>query len=389
MPAASSSLTDPAIGQLLTAAQALGGDRARLLPVLAAVPGPRARRGIRHQLAVILDLAVCAVLAGARSFTAIAEWAADVDQATRDALGITGVIPCESTFRRTLQHLDADALDDAAGAWAQQRTAPPPGARRVIAVDGKTLRGSATADQPGRHLLAALDHGHSVVLGQVHVEAKSNEIPMFAALLDRIDLAGAVVTADALHAQRAHAEYLAGHRGAHYLITVKGNQPGLHGQLAALPWRQVPVACQARDKGHGRAERRTLKVTAVAAGLAFPHAAQAIQIIRRRRPLNGNKWSTETVYAITSLTATKARPPELAGIARGHWLIEDRLHWVRDLDWDEDRSQIRAGNGPRVMASLRNLAITIVRLTGETSVAAALRYHARRPGRPLQTIMNC
>jgi hypothetical protein len=98
MPAAPSSLTDPAIGQLLAAAQALGGDRARLLPVLAAVPGPRARRGIRHRLAVILDLAVCAVLAGARSFTAIAEWAADADQATRDALGITGVIPCESTF---------------------------------------------------------------------------------------------------------------------------------------------------------------------------------------------------------------------------------------------------------------------------------------------------
>ena len=88
-----------------------------MLPVLAAVPDPEARRGVRHRLVVILGLAVCAVLAGARSFTAIAEWAADADQATQDALGITGVVPCESTFRRTLQHLDADALDDAAGAW--------------------------------------------------------------------------------------------------------------------------------------------------------------------------------------------------------------------------------------------------------------------------------
>jgi predicted transposase YbfD/YdcC len=212
---------------------------------------------------------------------------------------------------------------------------------------------------------------------------------MFATLLDGVDLAGTVVTADALHAQRAHAEYLAGQRGAHYLITVKRNQPGLHAQLAALPWRQVPAAHDAREKGHGRAEWRTVKVTAVAAGLAFPHAAQAIQIIRRRRPLNGTKWSTETVYAITSLTATQARPAELAAIIRGHWLIEDRLHWVRDMDWDEDRSQVRTGNGPRVMASLRNLAITVLRLTGQTSIAAALRYHARRPGRPLQTIMNC
>jgi predicted transposase YbfD/YdcC len=389
MPAAPSSLTDPAIGQLLTTAQALGAERARLLAVLAAVPDPRARRGVRHRLAVILSLALCAVLAGARSFTAIAEWAADADQATREALGVTGVVPCESTFRRTLQNLDADALDDAAGAWAQQRTAAAAGARRMVAVDGKTLRGSGLAGGPGRHLLAALDHAHGVVLGQVDVEAKTNEIPMFATLLDRIDLAGAVVTADAMHAQRAHAKYLVTQRGAHYVITVKRNQPGLHAQLAKLPWREIPVAGDARQRGHGRAERRTLKITAVAAGLAFPHAAQAIQIVRRRRPLNGKKWSTETVYAITSLTTIQARPADLAAIIRGHWLIEDRLHWVRDMDWDEDRSQVRTGNGPRVMASLRNLAITILRLTGQTSIAAALRHHARRPGRPLQTIMNC
>jgi predicted transposase YbfD/YdcC len=389
MPAAPSSLTDPAIGQLLTAAQALDGKEAGLLPVLAAIPDPRARRGVRHQLAVILGLALCAVVAGARSFTAIAEWAADADQETRDALGVTGVMPCESTFRRTLQNLDADALDDAAGGWAQQRTAPASGTRRMIAVDGKTLRGSGVAGRPARHLLAALDHARGVVLGQVDVEAKTNEIPMFATLLDRVDLAGAVVTADALHAQRAHAEYLVAKRGAHYLITVKGNQPGLRAQLAALPWRQVPVADIARERGHGRAERRTLKVTAVAAGLAFPHAAQAIRLIRRRRQLNSKKWAAETVYAVTSLTAIQARPADLAAIARGHWLIEDQLHWVRDVTYDEDRSQIRTANGPRVMASLRNLAITVLRLTGETSIAAALRHHARRPGRPLQTIMNC
>jgi predicted transposase YbfD/YdcC len=291
-----------------------------------------------------------------------------------------------------LQHLDADALDEAAGSRAQQRTAPAPGGRRMIAVDGKTLRGSGAADGPGRHLLAALDHAHGVVLGQVDVEAKTNEILMFATVLDRIDLTGAVITADALHAQRAHAEYLVTRRQAHYVITVKRNQPGLHAQLAALPWRQVPIAHNAREKGHGRAERRTLKVTAVAAGLAFPHAAQAIQIVRRRRPLTGKnnkKWSTETIHAVTSLTAIQARPAELAAIVRGHWGIEDRLHWVRDMDWDEDRSQVRTGNRPRVMASLRNLAIAVLRLTGHAGIAAALRYHARRPSRPLQTIMQC
>jgi len=127
----------------------------------------------------------------------------------------------------------------------------------------------------------------------------------------------------------------------------------------------------------------------VAAGLAFPHAVQAIQVVRRRRRRGTKKWSRETVYAITSLTAAQASPAGLAAIIRGHWMIEDRLHWVRDLDFDEDRSQIRTASGPRVMATLRNLAITILRLAGHASIAAALRYQARRPGRPLRTIMSC
>ena len=125
------------------------------------------------------------------------------------------------------------------------------------------------ASEDSRHLLAAFDHAHGVVLGQVEVGAKTNEIPLFTTLLDRIDITDAVITADALHAQRDHATYLAG-RGAHYLLIVKRNQPGLHAQLAALPWRDVPVAYDKRERGHGRTERRTLKVTSVAAGWPSP-----------------------------------------------------------------------------------------------------------------------
>jgi DDE_Tnp_1-associated len=143
MPAASSSLTGPAIGQLLTAAQALGAERARLLPVLAAVPDPPGPPRCPSPAGRDLEPGAMRGASGrARSFTAIAEWAADADQGTREALGVTGVVPCESTFRRTLQNLDADALDDAAGARAQQRTVPAAGARRMVAVDGKTLHGS-------------------------------------------------------------------------------------------------------------------------------------------------------------------------------------------------------------------------------------------------------
>ena len=388
MPAPSSSLINPVLGHLVDLACERAEDRPGLLAVVARVTDPRHRRGVRHQLVVILGLVVCAVLAGARSFTAIAEWAADADEHTLARLGVSGPVPSESTFRRTLQRLDADAFDDLAGRWAQQRTAPGPKQRRAIAVDGKTLRGSAHGSAGGRHLLAALDHARGAVLGQVEVGAKTNEIPLFTTLLDRVDIQDAVVTADAMHAQRDHAEYLTG-RGAHYLLTVKGNQPALRAQLAALPWRQVPVAHQAHDRGHSRHERRTLKITSVSRGLLFPHAAQAIQITRRRKRDGTSKWSTETCYAVTSLTVTQAKPAELAAIIRGHWAIEDRLHWVRDMDFDEDRSQVRTASGPRIMASLRNLAITILRLAGATSIAAALRYHARRPARPLQTIMKC
>jgi predicted transposase YbfD/YdcC len=345
MPALSSSLTAPVTGHLADLAEDAAGEPPGLLAVLGRVADPRHRRGMRHRLAVILGLAVCAVLAGARSFTAIAEWAADADAETLARLGATGAVPSESTFRRTLQRLDADAFDDLAGQWAQRRTAPGPGSRRVIAVDGKTLRGSRHGGDDGRHLLAAFDHAHGVVLGQVEVGAKTNEIPLFTTLLDHIEITGAVITADALHAQREHARYLARH-GAHYVITVKRNQPGLHAQLAALPWRDVPVAYTKRERGHGRTERRTLKATAVARGLA-------LQIVRH-----------------------------LAAIIRGHWGIEDRLHWVRDTDFDEDRSQIRTASGPQIMASLRNLALTILRLAQATNIAAALRYHARKSSRP-------
>ena len=118
----------------------------------------------------------------------------------------------------------------------------------------------------------------------------------------------------------------------------------------------------------------------MAAGLAFPHAAQAIQIIRRRKLPGKEKWSRETVYAVTSLTATQASPAELAAIIRGHWLIEDRLHWVRDLDYDEDRSQIRTASAPRVMATLRNLAITILRLATPASPPPCAIMPAARTG---------
>ena len=321
-----------------------------LLGALGAVVDPRARRGVRHQCRSVLGIAVCAVLAGARSYVAIAEWAADLTSTVRVRLGLGRRAPCESTIRRVLQRLDAEQLDRVVCAWlaavASAQSTPLGGP--VIAVDGKTARGARRDGDRAAHLLAAFDTATGVVLGQSVVDGKTNEISAFAPLLDRIEVTGKLVTADALHTQRGHVDYLTG-RGAHYLLTVKGNQPSLLAQLRALPWEQVPVADRTRDTGHGRAETRTIKLTQIAAGIGFPHATTALQIVRRTRRTS-RRWHTETVYAITDLTVRQATPAELADALRAHWGIENRLHWVRDVTFTEDLSQIRTAAGPAVMA---------------------------------------
>ncbi len=360
---------------------------AALLAALRSVPDPRQRQGLRHELDGILMLVVSAVVAGASSYIAIAEWVAAATPAALRGLGVTGEAPCESTLRRTLQRLDADGLDVILGAWAALQEVPGDEVR-VIAVDGKAVRGARGPDGRGRHLLAAVTHGTTIVLGQCNVDGKTNEIPMFSKLLDNIEIRDTVVTADAMHTQTGHATYLAG-RSAHYLLTVKGNQPTLRRQLTALPWKDVPVSNTQLDRGHGRQEKRTLKVVTVATGIGFPNAAQAIQVTRQKRPLNGKKWSTETVYAITDLTAQQAQPHHLATWLRGHWTIEVGLHWVRDVCFQEDHSQIRTNSGPQVMASIRNLVLNLLRLSGATNIAAALRHYARNVKTPIQMVLSC
>jgi predicted transposase YbfD/YdcC len=204
-----------------------------------------------------------------------------------------------------LARVDGDAVDATVGAWLADRLHPP-GHRRVIAVDGKRLRGSARSGHQV-HLLAALDHRDGAVLAQRDVPTASNEISQFQSLLAGLDLTGVVVTADALQTQRDHASFLVD-RGAEDLLVVKANQPALHAQLAGLPWRTIPVMDRTRDHRHGRVEVRTLKVAAVA-GLCFPHAAQAIQVTRRVRAPGSRRWRTVTADTVTSLALARPAPP--------------------------------------------------------------------------------
>src|SRR4029450_4145873 len=189
-------------------------------------------------------------------------------------------------------------------------------------------------------------------LAQTDVDHTTNEITRFRPLLERLDLTDTVVTADALHTQREHADWLVTAKHAAYVLIVKANQAPLHHQLQRLPWREVPAQDHTRDRGHGRVELRRLQVTTVA-GLDFPHATQAIRTPPRRppqaptaaglasppapqatrsprrvRPLTGPRWRTVTVHAVTSLTAAQANPARLADYVRGPWASE-ALHHIR------------------------------------------------------------
>ena len=353
-----------------------------LLDLLAQVPDPRKRRGRRHALAGLLAVGIAAVIAGSRSFAAVGQWAADAGPEALTVLGATRGAAEESTFRRAFAMVSADVLDRVLGAWLWTRVVRA-GGRLVIAVDGKTVRGAKGKNGKAPHLVAALAHGAGAVLGQVAADDKSNEIPAVRELLKAFaDLAGAVFTIDAMHTQHDTAEAILG-RGAEYVMTVKANMPTLYRKLKKLPWAAIP-AVSSVSTDHGRRARRTIKVALAPAWIEFDGAAQVAQL--RRTVTKKGKKTVEVVYLITS--DRTADPATLAAWVRGHWEIENRLHWVRDVTYQEDKSLVRTGNAPRVMASLRSLSISLLRLDGHANIAAANRHHARDPQLTLKLLQT-
>lgn len=400
MPASTSSLSTfvDAVADTKVSEDELSATQSiKLLQALSVIPDPRRRRGRRHSLQSLLLVAVCAVLAGARTYAAIGDWAC----AAAPAVRVCGTPAHAATFRRVLMAADPVAVQAALTSWAlsclaaataadQQGAASPRNAgRQVLAVDGKTLRGARGPGRSQTKLVSVIDHRCGLVLTQTEV-AEGNEIAAFVTALDTLpSLRGRLITADALHAQRSHADYLLS-RGAHYLFTVKTNQPTLRQALAGLPWTAAP---REQDPGaarrHGREESRTatvIDVDGTGIGGLFPGAARAMKVLRRRTDTASAKTSTETVYAITSLGHRYADTVLLATWLRGHWQIENVLHWVRDVTFGEDHSQVRSGAGPQNMAAVRNTAITISRLAGHTNIAAAQRHYSWTPGAAIDAV---
>jgi predicted transposase YbfD/YdcC len=323
----------------------------------AGIPDHRNLVWVDHPLAAVLVLCAAAVVAGMRSFTAIAGWIADApaELLTCAYAGSERPVPARGpskvTVWRVLTGIDAVGLDAVIGGWlldqAYAETLPDPepdpdvgddhprgpscGVGRLssvaIAADGKTCRGAKTADGQQVHLLSAMTHDTRLVLAQTDVGAKTNEVPRLKDLLGDLDLRGAIVTVDALHTVRATAKWLVG-QGIDFAITVKENTPKLFAALDGLAWDQVPIGHDSTDRGHGRITRRTIQTLPAPDDLPFPHVAQVFLIERSVTDLQGKNLSSVAALGVTSRGSDRAGPDRLAGLIRGHWAIE-AMHWIR------------------------------------------------------------
>jgi len=335
-------------------------------------------------------------VAGMKGYTAIAGWAKDVPPTVlADLYMRAGASPARPPSRATIWRVvtdaDAEVFDATVGRWLMSRQAAAEGEGAgggdqaglvPVRLDGKTIRGAKDAEGNQRHLLAALSGPakQPVVAAQAEVGAKTNEVPMATQVLGQIDLAGKIVTADALHTVKATAEFICDH-GGEFVLPVKENRQALFDALNGLPWDQVPVTHTVTDRGHGRITTRTIQVMPAPQDLPFPHVSQVLLIERYVSDLAGNPLSAVAALGVASPSPDQASPADLAGHIRGQWAIES-LHWIRDSLYQEDKSQVRTRSGPRIMAAMRNLAISALRLAGRADITEATRWASRSMDRP-------
>ncbi|GAA2717559.1 ISAs1 family transposase [Actinoplanes palleronii] len=368
-----------------------------LLDLLLAVGDGRCGQGRDHPVAVVLALVAAATVAGLKGYTAISGWVADVPTDILDSLYLRVEArpagrPSRSTLWRVCTDTDGDVLDAVIAEWTTaQRTSTgeqvptSSDTPAQVRLDGKTVRGAVNTDGEQLHLLSALagtpgPDPAAVIIAQAPTDgAKTREPETARALLETLDLREVTVTADALHTVKATAD-LIHQQGGHFVLPVKENRAALFAALDALPWATTAIGHESTETGHGRSTRRTIRVLPAPPGLPFPHVNQ-VWLIERYITGSDGKQSAAAQLGVTSHPAEAAGPAEIAAFNRGQWAIET-LHFIRDTCYREDHSRIRTRSGPRVLASLRNLAINALRLAGRTNITEATRWANREMTRP-------
>ena len=353
--------------------------------LVADLPDPRRRRGCRFPWAMLLWLIGAALVSGQLTPSAISQWIGEHAESLRAIVGSR--LPSDATIRRTLQRVDVAALE---ACFRQPLPARSAGSREARALDGKAVRGAGTHGHP-LHLVSEVCHGSGQVIQQQAVDMKSNEIPLVQHMLAGRDLRGLVFTTDALHTQRRTARSIVA-QGGNYLMVVKENQPELYQALSewfAQPaWygeqtEQVTTFTQ----GHGRHEWRTLERRAV---VDLPWDWPGVQQVMRRHTVadlvTTGQHREYVSFGLTSLPWQQASAADLEHLWRGHWHIENKVHYVRDVTWREDAGQSWIGNTAHALAALHNGLTNLLRQAGWTNIAAALRHFGADCHRALRFI---
>jgi predicted transposase YbfD/YdcC len=347
-------------------------------PYFADLPDPRIDRSKAHDLLDILILALCATLGGANGWADTERFGKAKLDFFRQFLELPNGIPSHDTFGRVFARLDPTALLACVQRWLTAFRAAVD--RELVAIDGKTLCGSfdTAAGQSPLHLVSAWATEARLVLGQVAAEAHSNEITAIPLLLELLDLKGCIVTIDALGCQKEIVAALRAQQ-ADYVLTVKGNQKSLYEDIVdffvdGLDRDFAGIAhrcCKTADDNHGRHETRHYTVVAVPEEIRQRHAwpdLRSLGMVHSERQVGDGEVEVETRFFISSLAPQVKR---FARAVRGHWGIENRLHWSLDVTFAEDQSRVRKDHGPANLGMLRRLALSI--LQQDTSSKDSLR----------------
>jgi len=348
------------------------------------MPDPRMDRQKRHLLTDILFIAICSVICGATSFVDMHDFGCAKIDWLREHLELANGIPSHDTFRRVFSLINPEEFRRSFMSWTQAISDATGG--DTIAFDGKTLRRSfdTATGLSAIHVVNAWSCENDLCVGQMKVDCKSSEITALPALMRLMDIRGSVVTADALNCQKEIASQII-EQGGDYVLTLKSNQPSLHEDVRLFFEDGVEEGfdvrhgfCEDEDWGHGRAENRKCWAVSVDQLEWFTHAKDwkglaSIACVESTRRLRDTE-SVEKRYFISSLRNVKA----IAKSIRHHWNVENKLHWVMDVDFDEDACRVRADHGPENFALLRQIAHNL--LKQESSKSVSVRRKIKKAG---------